>query len=1102
MSIDISYEYESISDTMDGCLETSSIATGNTTPMTSDSSPDVELVKDATQETHVEQQESKHRIEITPGWTKNEILHIYEHLKRKRKIDLPNRSNHEISKKSSEIRKILKRLIKITEEGMEVYGVWTNIELATLIWLQTLDLTLERIKKEIPDKSPEQVRGKLMQINGSVRWTEPELKYIETAAETCLSNTEVAEALPIRTFQSVCSKLGQAKHTKMNNNGITKKTHEWKSSELKLIHHLIKSDLTSLSIEKYFPSMDAEEVHNKLTEVIGLDNPPFTTGEVVLLKKLYEEEKPIDDIYNYFPFRSRDIIREEYEALGKKVEEDPIDIRRKNFKSSVDELVYYAQWFTSNNFSGADSSTSSRRSRRSTAIGQELKQLQKEADNIKLKKKVKKELTEEEIEARKIRYERLQEIKRQKMELKKKEREKAEARRLERKALGLYEPHQKTNLKWLKEEADYFQSMTGNHKAVEEGETRKRKQTEIFRPEFQVSHKVNDRQYLKQLQQRKESKKNKSKSNLKGPKRKKVKKNSVKKVDSIKITEGWEYDDEEEDEDEDEEEKEESVPPMVSPYDPYDVNTDTQIPIHGRNIYIPEIKDYRSLPELSFVDTNEDENVMLQDNDKISYVDPLAAEVIIKHFKSYNDLPISFPPLTVIHEGEVQINPLNRVRLRFLLYPQHSELYILAAPKSNELDPVEEMQKLFQIHFCLYFSHSTVLKEIIVNDYCRELDNCVENNDFGHFMFVVDKWNLLMTKLSINKSDSNYNEDINKEIRIYLQYDGINAPTDDDLKLDIFLGEINSGIGQEPTSPIFDKGPPTIPGTPLEHDFNKENEPPINVLSEFKFEFKTSNEDEELDLISSSKNDQMTNTSYMENFIGNLNSRTMISRYCMQQILLRIYSRVVSPDSQKLRSYKAFTAEVYGELLPSFTSEVLTKVGLRPEQKFYDLGSGVGNTTFQAALEFGACFSGGCELMEHASNLTKIQDVALSKKLSVLGLRQLPLSWALSQSFVQNEEVRKKIIDCDVIIVNNYLFDVNLNTDVGRLLCGLKPGSKIISLRNFIRPRYKSTGGDTIFDYLKVEKFEMSDFLSVSWTANKVPYYISTVQDSICSEYL
>lgn len=117
-------------------------------------------------------------------------------------------------------------------------------------------------------------------------------------------------------------------------------------------------------------------------------------------------------------------------------------------------------------------------------------------------------------------------------------------------------------------------------------------------------------------------------------------------------------------------------------------------------------------------------------------------------------------------------------------------------------------------------------------------------------------------------------------------------------------------------------------------------------------------------------------------------------------------------------------------------------------------------------------------------------------------MHPLNITFALSQSFVNNNEVRKKCLNCDVILVNNYLFEFPLNVEVGKLLYGLKPGSKIISLKNFIPPRYKAGSENTVLDYLKVEKFEMSDFYSVSWTANKVPYYISTVQRKILPDYL
>ena len=76
-----------------------------------------------------------------------------------------------------------------------------------------------------------------------------------------------------------------------------------------------------------------------------------------------------------------------------------------------------------------------------------------------------------------------------------------------------------------------------------------------------------------------------------------------------------------------------------------------------------------------------------------------------------------------------------------------------------------------------------------------------------------------------------------------------------------------------------------------------------------------------------------------------------------------------------------------------------------------------------------------------------------------------------------------------------------MNDEVGKLLYGLRPGTKIVSLRNFISPRYRATF-DTVFDFLSVEKHEMSDIMSVSWTANKVPYYISTVEETIPREYL
>ena len=497
---------------------------------------------------------------------------------------------------------------------------------------------------------------------------------------------------------------------------------------------------------------------------------------------------------------------------------------------------------------------------------------------------------------------------------------------------------------------------------------------------------------------------------------------------------------------------------------------------------------------------------MTRDDDTIPYIDELGAHVIGSHEKCYRDMPISFPQYSNKNGNP---NHSHAVKVRFLLYPEHYELYILAEPKDNELDPVHEIMKIFLLHYALYFSHSENIKEIIT-DYCQKLERAVEENDFAEFMFVVDKWNLLMLYLSPNTASVekvlNRNVDINANAKECLNISEIKNPQLDDVDLETFYGEICFEI----TSPFYQ--PVEIIKEGLEIKYKREtgdeNENKKNldnnqnetkeIIIDDAADISINNVEPPLNISEATSRHRPRN--YILDFFTRLQLKSSISRYAVHQILCRVYARVVSTDSRKLRSYKAFTAEVYGELLPSFTSEVLEKVGLKPGQKFYDLGSGVGNTTFQAALEFGA-ISGGCELMKHASKLTKLQDNLIRRHLAILGIRELDLKFALSQSFVANEQVRRDCLECDVLIINNYLFDGELNASVGKLLLGLKPGTKIISLRNFISPRYRAQF-DTVFDYLSVVKEEMSDLMSVSWTANKVPYYISTVEATIRPEYL
>ncbi|ODV96742.1 hypothetical protein PACTADRAFT_38896 [Pachysolen tannophilus NRRL Y-2460] len=226
-----------------------------------------------------------------------------------------------------------------------------------------------------------------------------------------------------------------------------------------------------------------------------------------------------------------------------------------------------------------------------------------------------------------------------------------------------------------------------------------------------------------------------------------------------------------------------------------------------------------------------------------------------------------------------------------------------------------------------------------------------------------------------------------------------------------------------------------------------------------------------------------------------------IKRSIFHELLNQTYSRTISPNVQKLRGYKAFSNFVYGELLPNFLSTVYSRVGLNHKHTFIDLGSGVGNCVIQAALEYG-CESYGCEIMEHASQLSKLQTIEFNKRCKVFGLKPGCVDHFLEQSFEDNLAVKKVVDRCDIILVNNYLFDSELNAKVIELLKDIKVGTKLISLKPLVPPGYTFNQLDVecILNRMTSKKYEYGSN-SVSWTSNGGIYYISEVQPEIVSAY-
>ena len=232
--------------------------------------------------------------------------------------------------------------------------------------------------------------------------------------------------------------------------------------------------------------------------------------------------------------------------------------------------------------------------------------------------------------------------------------------------------------------------------------------------------------------------------------------------------------------------------------------------------------------------------------------------------------------------------------------------------------------------------------------------------------------------------------------------------------------------------------------------------------------------------------------------INHLETIDKIPRSFIHDFLHIVYTRSIHPQANKLKHYKAFSNYVYGELLPNFLSDVYQQCKLKKGGTFMDLGSGVGNCVVQAALECGCALSFGCEIMEDASDLTVLQYQELTKRCKLFGMRLNNVEFSLKKSFVDNKRVIELIPQCDVILVNNFLFDENLNKEVEKILQTAKVGCQIISLKSLRSLTYQIDfyNVENIFNRLKVQRYDLKED-SVSWTHSGGEYYISTVMGDV-----
>jgi H3 lysine-79-specific histone-lysine N-methyltransferase len=149
-------------------------------------------------------------------------------------------------------------------------------------------------------------------------------------------------------------------------------------------------------------------------------------------------------------------------------------------------------------------------------------------------------------------------------------------------------------------------------------------------------------------------------------------------------------------------------------------------------------------------------------------------------------------------------------------------------------------------------------------------------------------------------------------------------------------------------------------------------------------------------------------------------SSSGLPRAVALRIVEETYQRTVGPRTHELNHYQAFSDTVYGELMPSLVSRLLSLTRTRPDTLFVDLGSGVGNVVLHAALQSG-CSAFGVEVMEKPAEMAREQRTQMMMRAQMWGVSMGDVELEHS-NMLESARVNELMTRADVVLVNNKVF--------------------------------------------------------------------------------
>jgi len=211
------------------------------------------------------------------------------------------------------------------------------------------------------------------------------------------------------------------------------------------------------------------------------------------------------------------------------------------------------------------------------------------------------------------------------------------------------------------------------------------------------------------------------------------------------------------------------------------------------------------------------------------------------------------------------------------------------------------------------------------------------------------------------------------------------------------------------------------------------------------------------------------------------------------RIVEETYQRTVGPRTHELNHYQAFSDTVYGELMPSLVSRLLSLTRTRPDMLLLDLGSGVGNVVLHAALQSG-CFAFGVEIMEKPAEMACEQRTQMMMRAQMWGVRMGDVELEHA-NMLESARVNELMARADVVLVNNKVFGEKLNEAIRPKFLDLKEGALVVSLEPFVAAGGRVVTERNLDDISAILNVSAHDYhsMDVSWGSGSGKFYVHRV---------